>query len=63
MDAMMEIGAEPITIADFPELDALAEEENATEIMGDKPLSKVDMKRKARMRPKGSYKQVRLERG
>jgi nicotinamidase/pyrazinamidase len=63
MDAMMKSGAEPITIADFPELEALAGEENTAEVIGDKPLSKVETKKKARMRPKGSYKQVRIERG
>jgi nicotinamidase/pyrazinamidase len=63
MDAMMKSGAEPITIADFPELEGLAGEENAAEVISDKPLSKVETKKKARMRPKGSYKQVRRERG
>jgi hypothetical protein len=60
---MMKSGAEPITIADLPEIDNLAEEENMSEGIADEPLIKVEIKKKARMRPKGSYKQVRRERG
>jgi nicotinamidase/pyrazinamidase len=62
-DAMVKSGAEPITIADFPEPEALVGEESTEEVIGDQPLSKVELKKKARMRPKGAYKRVRRERG
>jgi nicotinamidase/pyrazinamidase len=63
LDSMMKSGAQQVTLSDFPEPEDLAGEETAAEVIGDKPLTKVDVKKKARMRPKGSYKQVRRERG
>jgi nicotinamidase/pyrazinamidase len=63
MDDMMKHGATPVMLGDFPEVEALAGEENPAEVIGDEPLTKGDVKKKARMRPKGSYKQVRRERG
>jgi nicotinamidase/pyrazinamidase len=63
MDEMIKNGALTLTLADLPEPLTLAGEENPAEVIGDTPLTKGDMKKKARMRPKGSYKQVRRERG
>jgi nicotinamidase/pyrazinamidase len=63
MDEMIKNGALTIALADLPEPLTLAGEENLAEVIGDTPLTKGDMKKKARMRPKGSYKQVRRERG
>lgn len=62
-DAMLKSGAEQVTLADFPEAETLAGEENPAEVVGDKPLNKVAVKKKARMRSKGSYKRIRRERG
>lgn len=63
IDSMMRSGAKQVTLADFPEPETLPAGENAVDVITDKPLSKVDSKKKARMRSKGSYKQVRRERG
>jgi nicotinamidase/pyrazinamidase len=63
LNAMSKSGAQQITLADFPEPEALAGDESNMEVTGDKPLTEGDIKKKARMRPKGSYKQVRRERG
>lgn len=60
---MISSGAQQATVADFPESETLTGEESTAETIADKPLSKVDVKKKARMRPKGAYKQVRRERG
>ncbi len=61
--AMIKSGAQQVTLADFPEPEGLAGEESAAEVIADKPLGKVDVKKHARMRPKGAYKRVRRERG
>ncbi len=63
VDAMIKSGATSLTLADFPEPETLAGEESPAEVIADQPLTKVDIKKKARMRPKGSYKRVRRERG
>jgi nicotinamidase/pyrazinamidase len=63
LNAMMKSGAEQITLADFPEPEALTGDESNMEVTADKPLTEGDLRKKARMRPKGSYKQVRRERG
>jgi nicotinamidase/pyrazinamidase len=60
--AMLNSGAEQATLTDFPEPEALPAEEGAVDFMGDKPLTEVETKKRARMRPKGSYKRVRRER-
>jgi len=60
---MIKNGAEQATLPDLPEPEALNGEESLAEVAGDKPLSKVDLKKRARMRPKGAYKRVRRERG
>ena len=62
-ETMNQVGALQVTMSDFPEPEDLTGIESSVEIDGDKPLGKSDVKRKARMRPKGSYKQLRRERG
>ena len=56
-------GAIQVTMADFPEPETLSGVETPTDAAADKPLGRFDIKKKARMRSKGSYKQVRRERG
>ena len=55
-ETMRRNGATQLTLADFPEPEALSGVESPEEVDGDKPLGKSDVKKKARMRPKGSYK-------
>jgi nicotinamidase/pyrazinamidase len=64
LEKMKAEGAEPANSDDFPDpLGAPSDEEAPTDAMADKPLSKLETKRKARMRPRGPYKRVRTERG
>ena len=63
LETMSKNGASQLTLTDFPEPDPLSGVESPVEVEGDKPLGKFDVKKKARMRPKGSYKRVRTERG
>ncbi|MFB3888751.1 MAG: nicotinamidase [Candidatus Bathyarchaeia archaeon] len=63
LDAMVKNGAVLVSLADFPEPEVLVGDESPVEVAGDRPLLKVETKKKARMRPKGSYKRVRRERG
>jgi nicotinamidase/pyrazinamidase len=63
IDAMVKSGAKQATLSDFPEPEGLTGEESIAEVVGDKPLVEIEAKKKARMRPKGSYKRVRRERG
>lgn len=63
IDEMVAKGAELVTLADFTDPSEIPPLESGTERIGDKPLAKVDMKKKARMRPRGPYKRVRTERG
>jgi nicotinamidase/pyrazinamidase len=61
---MMKNGAKQGTLIDFPEpLDFPQAKDIESEPLDDKPLSKFEMKKKARMRPRGPYKRVRAERG
>jgi nicotinamidase/pyrazinamidase len=62
-DTMRRNGATQITLEDLPEPEVLSGVESPEEVEGDKPLDKSDVKKKARMRPKGSYKRVRTEHG
>jgi nicotinamidase/pyrazinamidase len=55
-ETMRRNGATQLTLADFPEPEALSGVESPEDVEGDKPLGKSDVKKKARMRPKGSYK-------
>lgn len=61
---MIAKGSEQATLEDFPDpLDVPPTEEVSSDEIGEKPLSKVEFKKKARMRPRGPYKKVRTERG
>jgi nicotinamidase/pyrazinamidase len=62
-ETMNQRGAKIVTLTDFPEPEPLKGEESLEEIVGDKPLGKVDIKKKARMKAKGAYDRVRRERG
>jgi nicotinamidase/pyrazinamidase len=62
-ETMAKNGALQITLADFPETEALPESEGTIDVEADKPLVESYVKKKARMRSKGSYKRVRRERG
>ena len=64
IDKMVETGAEQATLADliYP-LEIPPDSDPDAESLGEKPLSKFETKKKARMRPRGPYKQIRAERG
>ncbi len=62
-ETMRRNGAEMLTLAAFPEPDPLTGVVSPVDIDADKPLTAHYVKKKARMRPRGSYKQVRRERG
>ena len=63
IEAMIKAGAEQATTADFPDaVDILPVEEAEAAAMEDKPSVRAAVKKKARMRPRGSAKQVRTER-
>jgi nicotinamidase/pyrazinamidase len=64
IDEMVAKGAEKATLDAFPgPLEAPAAAESTTERIGERPLSKVETKKRARMRSRGPYKRVRTERG
>jgi nicotinamidase/pyrazinamidase len=64
IDKMVKSGAEQGTLTDFPDLLEVPPAENpVAERLEEKPLSKVETKKKARMRPRGPYKRIRTERG
>jgi hypothetical protein len=64
VDIMIESGAAQGTLTDFPyPLEAPPADDPDADRFGDEPLSKVETKRKARMRPRGPYKRIRTERG
>ena len=64
VDKMIESGAEQGTLTDFPDpLEAQPAEDSDADQFGDRPLSKVETKRRSRMRPRGPYKRIRTERG
>lgn len=61
---MIKNGAEQATLEDFLDpFEAPPVEDHDTELLTKKPLAKVEMKKKARMRPRGRYKRVRSEKG
>ena len=63
IETMAKSGAKQITLADFPEPEPLTGVETSADVVIDKPLDKSAVKKKARMRAKGSYKRLRRERG
>jgi nicotinamidase/pyrazinamidase len=62
-ETMHDAGAEEVTLEDLPEVETLTGLVMLHEVAADKPLGASDLKKKARMRPRGSYKQIRRERG
>jgi nicotinamidase/pyrazinamidase len=60
---MIKNGAVQATMADFPEaVDSLSTDEVDADALEDKPSGKAIVKKKARMRPRGSSKRIRTER-
>ena len=63
IEAMIKAGTEQATTADFPDaVDTLPVEEAEADVMEDKPSVRAAVKKKARMRPRGSVKRIRTER-
>ena len=61
--AMLKAGAEQATMDDFPDgVDVLPLEEAEPDALEEKPLERAEIKKKARMRPRGSSKRIRTER-
>jgi len=54
-------GAERATLADFPEFPEIPQEEQGAEKMEEKPLTKAEKKKKARLRSRGPYRKARIE--
>jgi len=64
IEEMVSTGAEQVTLEDFPDLiDVSFDEKPRSDGIAENTLSKVELKKKARMRPRGPYKTVRTERG
>jgi nicotinamidase/pyrazinamidase len=60
---MIANGAKQAAVSDFSEaVDVLPIEETAPDGLEEKPLQRAEVKKKARMRPKGSAKRIRTER-
>jgi nicotinamidase/pyrazinamidase len=63
VETMTMAGAEQAATDDFPDaVDALPVEEAEPDAMEEKPLERAAVKKKSRMRPRGSAKRVRTER-
>jgi nicotinamidase/pyrazinamidase len=63
VETMIMAGAEQAATDDFPDaVDALPVEEAEPDAMEEKPLERAAVKKKSRMRPRGSAKRVRTER-
>ena len=63
IETMLENGAQQATVDDFPEaVDVLPIEETQPDALEEKPSQRAEVKKKARMRPKGSAKRIRTER-
>ncbi len=61
---MVKSGADQGILTDFPDtLEVPLTDDPDVYQLGEKPLSKVETKKKARMRPRGPYKRIRTERG
>jgi hypothetical protein len=61
IDEMAAKGVEKITLADFPEPLEIPQEQLGVEKMEEKPLTKADKKKKARLRSRGPYRKARIE--
>jgi len=63
IETMLKNGAQQVTVEDFSEaVDTLPIEETQPDALEEKPLQRAEVKKKARMRPKGSAKRIRTER-
>jgi nicotinamidase/pyrazinamidase len=63
IETMLENGAQQATANDFPAaVDALPIEETQPDALEEKPSQRAEVKKKARMRSKGSAKRIRTER-
>ena len=63
IETMLENGAQQATADDFPDaVDALPIEETQPDALEEKPSQRAEVKKKARMRSKGSAKRIRTER-
>ena len=64
IETMLQNGAQQATVDDFPDsADLLPLEETQPDALEEKPMQRAEVKKKARMRPKGSAKRIRTERG
>jgi nicotinamidase/pyrazinamidase len=63
LETMREKGALQATLEDFIEPETLQKDDKPTEIQDEKSLNRSVLKKHARMRARGSYKQIRRERG
>jgi nicotinamidase/pyrazinamidase len=64
IDKMIKSGAETATLSDFLyPFELIPKTESDADRLGERPLSKFETKKKARMRPRGPYKRIRTERG
>ena len=62
VESMLKAGAEQATNADFPDaVEVLPLEEAEPDAIEEKPLERAAVKKKARMRPRGSSKRIRTE--
>ena len=63
VESMLKCGALQATTADFPDaVDILPVDEAEADVMEDKPAGRATVKKKARMRPRGSAKRIPTER-
>ena len=63
VEKMLRLGAEEATTADFPDaVDILPLSEAEADVMEEKPSERATVKKKARMRPRGSVKRIPTER-
>ena len=64
IETMVTNGSLQATVDDFPEpVDSLPLEETRPDKLSEKPSQRAEVKKKARMRPKGSAKRIRTEHG
>jgi nicotinamidase/pyrazinamidase len=63
VDKMINNGAEQANLTDFADLFEVPSADDRNDELDDESLSKVETKKKARMRPRGPYKRIRTERG
>jgi nicotinamidase/pyrazinamidase len=63
VESMLKSGALQASTADFPEaVDVLSVDEAEADVLEDKPAERANVKKKARMRPRGSSKRLPTER-